>query len=96
MSGWNAYDDEKAMAEGWCLSECHGSRNGPWQIQALDTRREFAGDEEAWRHVVARAREGSGLHIRALEFVDWHNAREARAIREAVGWYCLEKHRRRA
>lgn len=25
-----------ALAEGWILTECHGSQNGPWQIQKVD------------------------------------------------------------
>ena len=42
----------------------------------------FRDDREAWSHVVARARAGSALHIRALDLVD---RRERFAIEAAFG-----------
>lgn len=41
------FDTDKAADEGWCISECHGSENGPWQLQKCDEQDVFKTDIEA-------------------------------------------------
>jgi hypothetical protein len=67
------FDINQAVDEGWCISECHGSENGPWQLQKCDERDKFMNDMQAWRHVVDYAEAGSEYHQKALQFLQDHN-----------------------
>lgn len=58
-----------ADAEGWGIFECSGSANGRHQLCKVDDRETLADDAAAWRFVVAKAREGSAYHRRALDFL---------------------------
>ena len=70
------YDPGLAHAEGWTVSECEPRENGypHVELQCLDATDAggpvFSDDAGAWRHVVARARQGSALHLAALALVD--------------------------
>jgi hypothetical protein len=74
-------DDEQLQAqhEGWDIFDADGSDDGRWQLQAiaaptdhphLDYKEpKFPGDTEAAAHVLAKAKEGSVLHRRAIQFL---------------------------
>jgi hypothetical protein len=68
-----AFNNDPAADEGWCISECHGSENGPWQLQKCDEQDVFKTDIEAWRFVVDVAEAGSEYHQSALQFLKDHN-----------------------
>ncbi|BBU64053.1 hypothetical protein MSC49_39880 (plasmid) [Methylosinus sp. C49] len=83
-----AFDHDAARRDGWVISDCGNYRdNAPRiELQKFDNPEQgppkFRDDREAWSHVVARARAGSSLHIRALDLVD---RRERVAIEAAFG-----------
>ena len=70
------FRSELAQAEGWDVFECGLREDGSArvEIQRLDNpaagQPTFETDHAAWDHVVARARAGSALHLRALQMVD--------------------------
>jgi hypothetical protein len=70
------FDNNQAVTEGWYIADCDGSDNGPYQIQKLDDENVFSKDDEAWDHVVAKAREGSAYHLSAIEYIRVYNPRE--------------------
>lgn len=74
------FDNTKADGEGWGVFDCDGSDNGPWQIQRDDEAEVFEDDDEAWLHVLRRAKAGSAYHQAALDFVKEHNPIEAANI----------------
>lgn len=74
------FDNHQSADEGWVVSDCDGSENGPWQIQKLDHLAMFPSDGDAWRHVITKADEGSAYHQAALDFIREHNPIEANAI----------------
>ncbi|WP_024881824.1 hypothetical protein [Methylosinus sp. LW3] len=86
--GLDAFDHDAARRDGWVISDCGSYRDGAPRIelQKFDNPEQgppkFRDDREAWSHVVARARTGSALHIRALDLVD---RRERSAIEAAFG-----------
>jgi hypothetical protein len=86
--GLDAFDREAARRDGWVISDCSRYRDGAPRIElqkfddAETKLSKFRDDREAWGHVVARARAGSVLHIRALDLVD---RRERFAIEAAFG-----------
>jgi hypothetical protein len=65
-----------AEAEGWNVFDCGCREEGSprVEIQRIDSPQAgalvFADDNDAWRHVVTRARAGSALHLRALQMID--------------------------
>ena len=77
------------IVEGWDVFDCGCRDDGSQRIelQRLDSppcgTPMFASDEDAWRHVVDRARAGSLPHQRALQMVD---AVERLAIEAKCGW----------
>lgn len=79
-----AFDNNKSVDEGWCISECHGSENGPWQLQKCDEQDVFKTDIEAWRHVVTQSQAGSQYHTSALEFLQRHNPIEYDVITNTI------------
>ncbi|OAI28175.1 hypothetical protein A1351_12235 [Methylosinus sp. R-45379] len=84
----DVFDHAAARRDGWVISDCGSYRDGAPRIelQKFDDPEQgppkFRDDREAWAHVVARARSGSALHIRALDLVD---RRERSAIEAAFG-----------
>ena len=70
------FRSEVAQAEGWNVFDCGLREDGlaRIEIQRLDSpaagQPTFETDHAAWDHVVARPREGSALHLRALQMVD--------------------------
>jgi len=86
--GLDAFDHDAARRDGWVISDCGNYRDGAphIELQKFDDPKQgppkFRDDREAWSHVVARARAGSALHIRALDLVD---RRERSAIEAAFG-----------
>ncbi|WP_159731198.1 hypothetical protein [Methylosinus sp. Ce-a6] len=84
----DAFDHDAARRDGWVISDCGSYRDGAPRIelQKFDNPQEgpprFHDDREAWSHVVARARAGSALHMKALDLVD---RRERVAIEAAFG-----------
>jgi hypothetical protein len=86
--GLDAFDHDAARRDGWVISDCGAYRDGAPRIelQKFDDPKQgpakFRDDREAWAHVVARARSGSALHIRALDLVD---RRERFGIEAAFG-----------
>ena len=75
LSG-QVFSSEMARAEGWDIFDCgvHEDGSPHVEIQRVDEPMSgspvFAGDAEAWDHVAARARQGSALHLCALQMVD--------------------------
>lgn len=64
------FDNGQAHAEGWGIFDlCEEGRTDPYQLQRVDEDARFASDDEAWRHVAARAAEGSTYHSAALDFL---------------------------
>jgi hypothetical protein len=84
----DAFDHDAAGRDGWVISDCGIYRDAAPHIElqkfadAEAGLSKFRDDREAWAHVVARARAGSVLHIRALDLVD---RRERFAIEAAFG-----------
>ena len=70
------FDYEAAHQEGWTLFNYGHYKDGVphVQIQKLDklkaTEGGFSSDLDAWTHVVEHARQGSPLHMAALNLVD--------------------------
>jgi hypothetical protein len=83
----HAFKSDVARAEGWDIFDCSLRDDGTVrvEIQRLDspetTQPTFESDHAAWEHVVARAREGSVLHLRALQMVD-------PIERKLIQWFC--------
>jgi hypothetical protein len=65
-SEWTDQDQLTALAQGWGVfnNSDHGT-----QIERRDETMQFDSDEDALAFVEAKAREGFGLHRRALAFV---------------------------
>lgn len=65
-----AFDNRQAHEEGWGIFDlCEVGRADPYQLQRVDEDERFASDDDAWRHVAARAAEGSAYHSAALAFL---------------------------
>lgn len=69
------FDNEQARAEGWGMWSRDGDITEP-VIERLDDAEIFAGDFEAWVHVIARADAGSAYHKAALDFIRQRNSNE--------------------
>ncbi|MCP1757769.1 hypothetical protein [Bradyrhizobium elkanii] len=78
------FDNNRAFDEGWGIFECHGSQNGPWQLQKLDESPRLRNDLEAWRLVVDYANAGSDYHVKALQFLAEHNPLEHNCIMDTI------------
>ena len=78
------FDNTQAATEGWCISECHGSDNGPYQLQRDDEAEVFASDDEAWLFVFRKVAEGSEYHRQAILFLE----KESPFEYEAFAAYC--------
>jgi hypothetical protein len=72
----DAFRSEMARAEEWDIFDCGVRDDGTPHVElqrvgspAVGTSR-FDTDHAAWEHVVRRAREGSVLHVQALQLVD--------------------------
>ena len=70
-------DSNATTAEGWAVFDCglHHDGTPRIELQRIDcpkdgTEPRFEDDQDAWRHVVSRAREGSALHLSALGLID--------------------------
>ncbi|MEA3044605.1 MAG: hypothetical protein QOH47_2443 [Sphingomonadales bacterium] len=65
---WTPADDAAAAREGWGVFEVGGEvdLDGQFEIQRDDEAGTFGDDEAALAHVRERAKQGSGLHRRAL------------------------------
>lgn len=70
-------DQKATIAEGWAVFDCGQHHDGTprVEIQRIDypddgSEPRFRDDQDAWKHVVSRAREGSALHLAALGLVD--------------------------
>lgn len=70
---WSTEDDTVAAYEGWGIFLCGGDDHPPYELERIDSPEagegELADDEEAWELVVAKARAGSLLHMKALMFL---------------------------
>lgn len=70
------FDDGAARREGWLIAACGIDDAGQQRVelQRLDDPQDgestFPDDGDAWKHVAARARRGSALHLHALALVD--------------------------
>lgn len=67
------FNNERAMVEGWCVSECDGYDDGPWQLQMYDDADVFETDAKAWLFVCRMADDGSVYHRKAMQFLQDHN-----------------------
>ena len=82
-------DHQATTPEGWGVYDCGLREDGTPRIelQRIDepdgAEPSFASDEDAWRHVIARAAAGSALHLQALRLVD---PVERMAIEPTCGW----------
>lgn len=79
-----AFDNGRAIDEGWSIFECFGSENGPWQLQKCDDRDMLRTDLEAWRLVMDYADAGSEYHQKALQFLKDHNPIEHDCIVDTI------------
>ena len=72
----HAFRSDLAQAEGWDVFDCGRREDGTprIEIQRLDSvapgQPRFRTDGAAWEHVVARALQGSTLHLTALAMLD--------------------------
>ncbi len=70
------FDNSVAANEGWGVIDAGPAPDGGplLQLQSIAgpsaSSAAFGGDDDAWKHVVARAREGSALHRAALAAVN--------------------------
>ena len=93
------YLSAMAVTEGWDVIDCGTREDGSAHIelQRLDWPKHgepvFQDDAAAWKHVVARAREGSALHQRALRIVDHV---ERCLIAAECGWWGKGREQRRS
>lgn len=92
MAEWTRQQQALAQQEGWDIFECDDSEHPPFELQTIGaptdwenldyTEPKFVdGDGEvddvgAWRHVLARASRGSGLHVAALAFLKENSPEE--------------------
>lgn len=85
---WPNVHDEAAFLEGWIITDCSGSENGPWQVQRIDDPDEcltadgkpvphLTSDVEAMKIVATGTRPH---HIAAREFLKAHNPIEFDAV----------------
>jgi hypothetical protein len=89
VDGWTIADSDAAKAEGWGIFDCDGNDHGRFQLCCYDDpdiQVAFSSDDNAWQHVVDKAREGGALHLKALDFIKTHNPAEAALIKHATGW----------
>lgn len=95
---WDDLDQQLALGEGWDIFECFGNEDGsPYQIQYLVEpylldyldyeEPKFDDDSEVWVHIWQKAKEGSLLHHKALEFIYENSPAEYRHI---VKWLAEE------
>lgn len=70
-------DHTATIAEGWAVFGCGLYRDGTPRVELQrigcpddGSEPRFEDDQDAWRHVVNRAREGSALHLAALGLID--------------------------
>ena len=74
--GSSTYCADLAYGEGWGMFYCGHRQDGTacYELQALDESTPggagFADDVSVWEHVVEQARNGSPLHLAALEIID--------------------------
>ena len=80
MAEWTYGQQVAALSEGWDVWHCDFRDNGAlrFEIQALmesfdDFPLRFDNDDDAWRHVLTMAREGSALHQAAVAFIKEHD-----------------------
>jgi len=72
----SSFDFNRAHREGWTLADLGAARDGSPRVELRKLDKPpvgfpaFRQDQDAWAHVVARAKEGSLLHRQALDFVD--------------------------
>lgn len=93
---WPAADQDAAISEGWDVFECRDTEHEPFELERIDfpedgSEAPFAGDPEAWEHVVTRAVAGSDLHNRALLFLAYASPGEIVHIafwRAGIGDQC--------
>lgn len=64
VAEWTAADDLASAGEGWCISECSGSADGPLQLQGIDEG--GLEDVAAWELVGPGS---TDLHRRALAYL---------------------------
>jgi hypothetical protein len=85
-----SFDYLAAHQEGWTISRVESSSTGipRVQLQKLDGTTErsqsFHEDKDAWAFVVQQAKQGSILHLLALDLVD---ERERYAIQASCGYW---------
>ena len=84
------FDNTQAMAEGWGISHCLGSKDGPWQLQKIDEQEVFEKDDEAWSFVLWKVAEGSEYHIAAIQFLQDHCPAEFDRLVDHCGFLGLE------
>ena len=69
------FDLDAARQEGWTLAYLGTQPDGEHWVELRSVEPREGGnagpDQDAWKHVVARARAGSALHQDALARVDW-------------------------
>ena len=69
---WSLLYHLQAMTEGWSVF-AHDAGQIEYQIQRIDAPEDaepvFENDADAWKHVVEKARDGSPIHVKALEVI---------------------------
>ena len=72
----DAFSSAEANAEGWDVFDCGRREDGSAraELRRVDCPENldpvFPNDQEAWEHVVAKARAGSTLHLQGLRHID--------------------------
>ena len=87
------FDHGHARTEGWDIWDMSEPGGRRFQLQRVDDPSDwcrqglvdfdapkFAEDDEAWKFVVGKAREGSEYHQAALEYLREHSSEEYEAI----------------
>lgn len=75
VTRWTPADSKAAMRDGWDIWEKRGASLES-EIEREDAKGRFDDSDAATRHVLARAAEGSALHVKAVEYIRITSPRE--------------------
>src|SRR5690625_4239370 len=63
------FDDSKAAKEGWGIVDCGDHSDGRYQLQRIDENGVFDSDYDAQQFVLEQAKNGSELHLKAINII---------------------------
>lgn len=91
--GWGIFQTGDHEGSSRAKSRVDGKEYGarPFELQKVDESDRFHQDHDAWQYVVDKAKQGSGLHIKALRFLREQSPHEFHAIQVKCGQVNLER-----